>query len=165
LLTGSGSSKKVRYANLMRDWLIHLAGQLGGQPFETLILGKEEGRRFRFAALAPEQARPLFEAVLTRWMEATTRALPIHCEAGFAWITSFYGGKKYVGDHERAISEAEQAYTTALERDTGYLMGAFETPERLMGSGEFEALLHQLYVPVWEAEQGKSAADQIGSVE
>jgi exodeoxyribonuclease V gamma subunit len=165
LLTGSGSSKKVRYANLMRDWLIHLAGQLGGQPFETLVLGKEEGRKFRFAPLHPEQARPLFEAVLTRWMEATTRALPIHCEAGFAWITSFYGGKKYVGDHERAISEAEQAYTTALERDTGYLMGAFETPERLMASGEFEALLHQLYVPVWEAEQGKSAADQIGSVE
>ncbi|MDY6841776.1 MAG: exodeoxyribonuclease V subunit gamma, partial [Pseudomonadota bacterium] len=165
LLTGSGSSKKVRYANLMRDWLIHLAGQLGGQPFETLILGKEEGRRFRFAALAPEQARPLFEAVLGRWMEATTRPLPIHCEAGFAWITSYYGSKKYLGDHERAIAEAEQAYTIALGRDTGYLMGAFETPELLMASGEFEALLHQLYVPVWEAEQGKSAADQIGSVE
>jgi exodeoxyribonuclease V gamma subunit len=155
----------VRYANLMRDWLIHLAGQMRGQPFDTLILAKEEGRRFHFAAFTPEQARPLFETVLTRWMEATTRALPIHCEAGFAWITSYYGGKKYVGDHERAINEAEQAYTTALERDVGYLMGTFETPERLMASGEFEALLHQLYVPVWEAEQGKSAADQIGSVE
>ena len=165
LLTGSGSSRKVRYANLMRDWLIHLAGQMRGQPFDTLILAKEEGRRFHFAAFTPEQARPLFETVLTRWMEATTRALPIHCEAGFAWITSYYGGKKYVGDHERAINEAEQAYTTALERDVGYLMGTFETPERLMASGEFEALLHQLYVPVWEAEQGKSAADQIGSVE
>ncbi|TYC56836.1 exodeoxyribonuclease V subunit gamma [Marinobacter sp. BW6] len=165
LLTGSGSSKKVRYANLMRDWLIHLSGQLGGQPFETLVLGKEEGRKFRFAPLQPEQARPLFEAVLTRWMEATTRALPLHCEAGFAWITSFYGSKKYVGDHERAISEAQQAYTIALERDTGYLRGAFETPELLMASGEFEAMLHQLYVPVWEAEQSKSAADQIGSME
>ena len=165
LLTGSGSSKKVRYANLMRDWLIHLAGQLGGQPFETLVLGKEEGRKFRFAPLHPGQARPLFEAVLTRWMDATTRALPIHCEAGFAWITSFYGSKKYVGDHERAISEAQQAYTIALERDTGYLRGAYETPELLMASGEFEALLHQLYVPVWEAEQDKSAADQIGGLE
>ena len=61
LLTGSGSSKKVRYANLIRDWLIHLSGQLGGQPFETLVLGKEEGRKFRFAPLQPEQARPLFE--------------------------------------------------------------------------------------------------------
>ncbi|MCA0913395.1 exodeoxyribonuclease V subunit gamma [Marinobacter nauticus] len=165
LLTGSGYSKKVRYANLLRDWLIHLAGQLSGQPFETLILGKEEGRKFHFPVMAPEQAQPHFAAILSRWMEATTRALPIHCEAGFAWITSYYGGKKFIGDHERAISEAEQAYTTALDRDTGYLLGAFESPEALMASGEFEALLHQLYVPLWEAEQGKSAAEQIGSME
>ncbi|MFB2705319.1 exodeoxyribonuclease V subunit gamma [Marinobacter shengliensis] len=165
LLTGSGYSKKVRYANLLRDWLIHLAGQLSGQPFETLILGKEEGRKFQFPVMALEQARKHVEAIVSRWMEATTRALPLHCEAGFAWITSYYGGKKFVGDHERAISEAEQAYATALDRDTGYLLGAFESPEALMASGEFEALLHQLYVPLWEAEQGKSAAEQIGSME
>ncbi|MGB1951839.1 MAG: exodeoxyribonuclease V subunit gamma [Marinobacter sp.] len=162
LLTGAGYSRKVRYANLMRDWLIHLAGQLSGQPFETLILGKEEGRRFHFAAMPPEQARPRFEAILSRWMDATTRTLPIHCEAGFAWIYSFYQSKKFVGDHERAIRDAEQAYSNALERDTGYLLGAFETPELLLASGEFEALLHELYVPLWEAEQGKSAAEQIG---
>ncbi|MBE0486084.1 exodeoxyribonuclease V subunit gamma [Marinobacter sp.] len=162
LLTGSGYSKKVRYANLLQDWLIHLAGQLSGQPFETLILAKEEGRKFHFPVLAPEQARKHLEVILGRWMDATTRALPVHCEASFAWITSFYGGKKYIGDHERAVSEAEQAYTTALERDTGYLRGAFESPGALMASGEFEALLHQLYVPLWEAEQGKSAAEQVG---
>ena len=80
-------------------------------------------------------------------------------------LNSSYGGKKFIGDHERAISEAEQAYSTALDRDTGYLLGAFESPEALMASGEFEALLHQLYVPLWEAEQGKSAAEQIGSME
>jgi len=165
LLTGSGYSRKVRYANLMRDWVIHLAGQLSGTAFETLILGKEEGRKFRFAAMTPEQARPHFDALLHRWMEATTRALPLHCEAGFAWVYSFYQSKNFRGDHERAIRDAEQTYSTALERDIGYLRGAFETPELLMASGEFEALLHQLYVPLWEAEQGKSAAAQIGSVE
>ena len=165
LLTSSGGSRKVRYANLMRDWVIHLAGQLSSQPFETLILGKEEGRRFHFAPMALDQAKKHFDAILSRWMEATTRALPLHCDAGFAWIYSFYQSRKYLGDHERAIREAEQAYSSALERDTGYLRGAFETPERLMASGEFEALLHQLYVPLWEAEQGKSAADQIGSME
>ncbi|MBU2952905.1 exodeoxyribonuclease V subunit gamma [Marinobacter sp. F3R08] len=165
LLSSAGNGKKIRYANLLRDWVIHLAGQLTGQPFETRILGKEERKTVRFAPLAPEQARPLFEASLNRWIEATTRALPVHCEAGFAWITSFYGSKKYLGDHERAIAEAEQTYSSALERDTGYLRGAFETPEQLMASGEFEALLHQLYVPLWEAEQGKSAADQIGSMQ
>ncbi|SFR48494.1 DNA helicase/exodeoxyribonuclease V, gamma subunit [Marinobacter gudaonensis] len=164
LLSSAGNGKKVRYANLLRDWLIHLAGQLGGQPFETVILGKEEDRKFHFPAMTPEQARAPFHAILARWMEATTRALPLHCEAGFAWVTSYYGGKKYLGDHERAISEAETAYLTALERDTGYLRGSFDSPEALMASGEFEALLHDLYVPLWEAEQGKSAAEQIGSV-
>lgn len=161
LLTGSGKTKKLRYANLMRDWVIHLAGQLTEQPFETLILGKEEGRKVRFAPLARETAAQHLDAILARWIEASTRALPIHCEAGFAWIYSFYQSKKFLGDHERAISDAQQAYTTALERDTGYLRGAFETPEKLLESGEFEALLHALYVPLWEAEQDKSAAGQI----
>ncbi|PSF13542.1 exodeoxyribonuclease V subunit gamma [Marinobacter fuscus] len=152
LLSSSGHGKKVRYANLLRDWVIHLAGQLGGQPFETLILGKEEDRKFRFPIMAPEQARHHFEAILEAWLDATTRALPLHCEAGFAWITSFYGGKKYQGDHERANSEAEQAYQNALERDTGYLGRSFEDVNALFASGEFEALLNQLYLPLWEAE-------------
>lgn len=161
LLTGSGNSKKLRYANLMRDWVIHLAGQLTEQPFETLILGKEEGRKVRFAPLSQETANKHLDAILERWIDASTRALPIHCEAGFAWIYSFYQSKKFLGDHERAISDAQKAYTKALERDTGYLRGAFETPEKLLESGEFEALLHGLYVPLWEAEQDKSAAGQI----
>lgn len=161
LLSGSGSSKKIRYANLMRDWVIHLAGQLTAQPFETLILGKEEKRNVFFAPLPEETAIKHLNAMLARWIEASTRALPLHCEAGFAWIYSFYQSKKFLGDHERAISDAQQAYTTALERDTGYLRGAFESAEALMESGEFEALLHALYVPLWEAEQDKSAAGQI----
>ncbi|AOY89405.1 exodeoxyribonuclease V subunit gamma [Marinobacter salinus] len=161
LLTGSGSSKRVRYANLMRDWVIHLAGQLTERPFETLILGKEEGRKFRFEPLPPDLAKAQLDAILARWMDATTRALPLHCEAGFAWIYSFYQSKKFLGDHERAISDSEQAFSHALDRDTGYLRGTYETAELLLASGEFEALVHELYVPLWEAEQGKSAAGQI----
>lgn len=164
LLSGSAGGRRVRYANLLPDWVTHLAGQLTDQPFETLILAKEEGRKFRFAPLAPEQARAHLEAVLARWMDATTRALPLQCEAGFAWIYSFYQSKKYLGDHERAISEAELAYNNALDRDTGYLRGAFENAGELLASGEFEALLHALYLPLWEAEQGKSAAAQMGGM-
>lgn len=161
LLSGSGSARKVRYANLMRDWVIHVAGQLTGQPFETLILAKEEGRSFRFASLGRERARIHLEAIVAHWMDATTRPLPLHCNAGFAWIYSFYQSRKFRGQHERAISDAEQAYTTALERDAGYLRGAFERADLLTAGGEFEALLHSLYVPLWEAEQDKSAAEQI----
>lgn len=163
LLAGSGAGRRVRYANLIADWLIHLAGQLTNQPFETLILAKEEGRKFRFPPMPPEQSRTQLDAILAAWMQATTRALPLHCDAGFAWIASYYQSKKYLGDHDRAIAEAEQAYQVALERDTGYLRGAFDSPEALLASGEFEALLHSLYVPLWEAEQGKSAAGAVGA--
>ncbi len=160
LLSGTDSSKRIRYANLMNDWVIHLAGQLTAQPFETLILGKEEGRKVRFAPLAANKALGQLEALLARWMDAATRALPLQCDAGFAWLYSFYQSKKYRGDHDKAIEDAQQAYANALERDTGYLRGAFDTPEQLV-TPEFEGLLHQLYLPLWEAEQGKSAVTQI----
>jgi exodeoxyribonuclease V gamma subunit len=113
--------------------------------------------------MPPEQARAQLDAILAGWIQATTRALPLHCDAGFAWIASYYQSKKYLGDHDRAIAEAEQAYQIALERDTGYLRGAYDSPEALLASGEFEALLHALYVPLWEAEQGKSAAGAVGA--
>ncbi len=161
LLFQSGNSRRIRYTNLMPDWIIHLAGQLTDQPFETLILGKEEDRNVRFAPLTAGQARIHLDTVLRRWMQATTRALPLQCDAGFAWIYTFYQSKKYRGDHERAIDDSAQAYTNALQRDTGYLRSAYETADELLASGEFEALLHDLYVPLWEAEQGKSAAAQI----
>lgn len=159
LLSGSGHYKKLRYANLMGDWVSHLAGQLSAQPFETLILGKEEGRKVRFAPLDSATAEKHLNAILARWMDANTRALPLQCDAGFAWVYSFYQSKKYLGDHERAISDAKQAYATALERDSGYLRGAFASADQLLQSGEFEALVHELYVPLWEAEQNKSAAE------
>ena len=132
---------------------------MAGQPFETLILAKEEGRKFHFEPLAPDQARAHLDAILSGWMQASTRALPLHCEAGFAWISSFYQSRKYLGDHDRAIAEAMQSYELALERDTGYLRGAYDSAEALLASGEFEALLHALYLPLWEAEQGKSATE------
>ncbi|MDO6462199.1 exodeoxyribonuclease V subunit gamma [Granulosicoccaceae sp. 1_MG-2023] len=161
LLRGSGSSAKLRYANLMRDWVIHLAGQLTDQPFETLILGREKERNVRLAPLPKDIAAGHLDAILSHWIEAGTRALPLQVEAGFAWIYSFYQSKKYFHDREHAVSDATKAYTTALERDTGYLRGAFDSAEALMQSDEFEALLHALYVPLWEVEQGISAAGRI----
>ncbi|HTN32409.1 MAG TPA: exodeoxyribonuclease V subunit gamma, partial [Marinobacter sp.] len=161
LLAKSGNSRQVRYANLMSDWVIHLAGQLTEQPFETLILGKEEDRNFHFSVLPAEQARTHLNTILKRWIQATTRALPLQVDAGFAWIYVFYQSKSLRGNHERAVLDAAQAYNNALQRDTGYLRAAYETADDLFASDEFEALLHDLYLPLWEAEQGTSAKDQI----
>ena len=164
LLSGSGNQKKVRYGNLMADWVIHLAGQLTGTPFTTLILGKEEKRNITFNTLPPGRARQHLDTILHGWMRATTRALPLHCEAAFAWIYSFYQSRDYKKDHDRAIAQAMQAYEAALDRDPGYLRRAFESPEQLVNQA-FEGWLHQLYLPLWEAEQKKSAAAQIGEAE
>lgn len=161
LLSGSGSQKKVRYANLMADWVVHLAGQLTTTPFSTLILGKEEKRNITFAAMPAEQARHHLDAILTGWMQANTQALPLHCDAAFAWIYSFYQSKKFHADHDKAIEDAIATYDIALQRDKGYLRSAYETPEQLVNE-RFEGWLHQLYLPLWEAEQNKSAAEQIG---
>ena len=163
LLSGSGGNRKVRYANLMADWVIHLAGQLTDMPFTTLLLGKEEKRNITFAPLPAEQARKHLEAIMTSWIQATTRALPLHCDAAFAWIYSFYQSKKYRGNQDKAIDDALAAYDTALQRDVGYLRSAFDSPQQLVNEA-FEGWLHQLYVPLWEAEQGKSAADQMEGV-
>lgn len=161
LLSGSGGQKKVRYANLMADWVVHLAGQLTDTPFTTLILGKEEKRNITFEPLPAELARQHLDAIVNGWMGATTRALPLHCEAAFAWIYSFYQSRKYLGDHDKALADALDTYDAALQRDTGYLRSAFETPEQLVNEA-FEGWLHQLYLPLWETEQKKSAAAQIG---
>ncbi|QSP95580.1 exodeoxyribonuclease V subunit gamma [Marinobacter salinisoli] len=145
LLAGSGRSGKIRYTNLLRDWVIHLAGQLTGAPFQTRILGKEENNSFQFDPLPVEQASAYFEAIVSAWMEATTRALPVHAETAYAWIPGIQKD-----DPERARTEAQAAYQSALERDTGYLGASFESPEQLFASGEFETLVRALYLPLWE---------------
>jgi len=159
LLSGSGSSRKLRYSNLMADWVIHLAGQLAGQPFDTLILAKEEKRQVHFPALAEDTACKLLNTILDHWMQACTRPLPLHCNAGFAWIYSYFQSKHHKRDRDHAAMAAEQAYDQALELDTGYLRGSYDSAQALLASGEFETLLRALYVPLWEAEQGKSAAE------
>ncbi|MDO3721391.1 exodeoxyribonuclease V subunit gamma [Marinobacter sp. chi1] len=145
LLSGAGRTGKIRYPNLLKDWVIHLAGQLSDRPFETRILGKEENNSFRFEPLPPETARRHFQALISAWMAATTRALPVHAETAFAWIPWLQKE-----DPERARSEAEVAYLNALERDRGYLAASFDHPDAILDSSEFEPLARALYMPLWE---------------
>lgn len=155
LLSGSGSSRKLRYGNLMGDWVMHLAGQVAGQPFDTLILAKEEKRQVHFPALARDMASRHLDTILDYWMQACTRPLPLHCNAGFAWIYSYSKSKNHKGDPAQAAQAAEQAYEQALELDSGYLRGTYDSARALLASGEFETLVKALYQPLWDAEQGK----------
>jgi len=74
-------------------------------------------------------------------MDANTRALPVHCEAGFRLDLQFLSKQKnFLVNTERAISDAEQAYTTALER--GHRLFARRPLNALnycWKSGEFES--------------------------
>ncbi|ONF44474.1 exodeoxyribonuclease V subunit gamma [Marinobacter lutaoensis] len=155
LLAGAGNQRRLRYGNLMRDWVLHLAGQLTDTPFQTRILAKEAGREVHLPSLAPDLARHCLDRLLTHWIAATTRPLPLHCEAAFAWIYSYYQSRDYRQDRARADDQARQAYEQALARDTGYLRGSYDSAEALLDGEAFVTLLHQLYLPLWQAEQGQ----------
>ncbi len=155
LLSGSGNNKQVRYANLLNDWVIHLAGQLTEQSFETLILAKEEDRQFVFPRLEPSLAERYLQAIMDQWMQGTQEPLPLHSEAGFAWIKSYYKSKQ-AGDEGAALRKAEEEYAKKLAVDMGYLRGAFSSAEELFADGRFIELTQLLYGPLWCVEQGLS---------
>lgn len=155
LLRGSGGNRQVRYPNLISDWVIHLAGQLTGQPFQTLILAKEEDRIFSFPPLSPDRAGPLFHPLLNYWREGMTRPLPVDAQTAFTWIYCFYQSKQYRGDAGYAADKAGETYLSAIETDR-YLKRSFPEVAQLVGTPEFRHLAETLYYPLWAAERGEA---------
>lgn len=144
LLQGEGNRRLLRYPNLLEDWVIHLAGQIV-QPFDTLVLAKEEGRNVWLPSLDGEVAKELFDAILAHWIEGHCRPLPLQAEAGFAWACA--------GDEDEGRKRAEEAYAQQLEWDLGYLRAAYEDFAALMADGSFPTLAETLYGPLWREER------------
>lgn len=155
LLKGSGSNKQVRYANLLADWVIHLAGQLTDTPFTTLILGKEEQRDFTLPALPRQQARQWLEAILEAWSRGMTYPLPALSDLAYVWITSYYKSRDYPQDAERAAEQAQESFDAALQHDPGYLRASYPDFAAFTAGQQFIDPIERLYLPLWQAEQGK----------
>lgn len=155
LLENAGKSKKPKYPNLIADWVIHLAGQLSDQPFESLILAKEEGRNFRFEKMDKQDAQNHLNKILDQWIRGMTQPLPMHCVAGFAWLYSMCRSSNQLGNSALADEKAAEMYDNALSRDTGYLRGSFESFDA-MDSVMFRQLAEDIYKPLQDMVDPKS---------
>ncbi len=155
LLRSQGSGKQHHYRNLLPYWVAHLAAQVVASPVTTRILGKEENKVVELAPLPANEAGERLDTILSAWMEGMTRPLPLHSGAGFAWINTL---AKSPDEPAKARSAAETVWQADLERDAGYLRGAFPQPEALLDHPEFVAYAEALYEPLWQAVQGESKA-------
>ncbi|GGY44180.1 RecBCD enzyme subunit RecC [Bacterioplanes sanyensis] len=150
LLSGTGSNAKVRYGNLLHDWLVHLLCQLQGEV-TSCIIGKEEDRNIQLPPLPLKWVNSYLRQLLDGFAMGLSRPLPVHSDAAFAWINSYHKKGKYQRNSERALEQAQAVYDMALQRDLGYLRASY--PQALP-EAEFAELAETLYLPLWQLEQG-----------
>jgi exodeoxyribonuclease V gamma subunit len=150
--SGNGKSRPLKHASLLDDWLVHLVGNALAEPFETLILGKEENRSVRLPPMDAAEALPLLETLLYWWQVNRTRPLPVEANSAYEWLRGLHPVRGE-GNLDAAEQKAERAYDQTLGTDNGYLRSAYPDFPALMASGEFEALVQQLYEPLWWQEQ------------
>jgi exodeoxyribonuclease V gamma subunit len=154
LLLDSGSlikNNSYRRDKLLRTWVAHLAGHLGGEPLTTVVVAKTGT-----ATLPPldiAQARDQWRALLDAWRQGMRRPLPLATGCGFAWLAK--------GDAEAARDHYER---DDGERDCSpYLARAFPDFDALWAGGEFARLAEALLRPLDEAlRAGKAPPARTG---
>ncbi|WP_089715850.1 exodeoxyribonuclease V subunit gamma [Halomonas daqiaonensis] len=86
LLLSSSSlikNKKYRWAQLLRPWVAHLAGNLEA-PMTTELLSRAGS--VTFAPLDAETARRRLQALIVGWQAGMQAPLPLACDSAFAWL-------------------------------------------------------------------------------
>ncbi|TGN39231.1 exodeoxyribonuclease V subunit gamma [Marinobacter confluentis] len=153
LLEKNGGAKALKYASLLEDWVIHLAGCSLHEDFHTLVLGKEENRKVLLPPVGREQARALMDGILNYWIAGQTTPLPVEPGTAYAYLRGLHPPKKE-GSEELGLERAEQAFDATLAYRGAYLGRAFPDFEALIGAGDFPALVRDLYEPLWQCEHG-----------
>ena len=142
VLEPSDAVKKGKYQrhNLIKHWLVHLAGHLGGQPLTTLIVSK--AGNVRFAPLEPDDARAQIDSLLATWQDGMGRPLPLAIKTAFAWLDGSTSAK--------SVYEGGYMLTGEVE-SSPYLRRAWPDFETLTGDGEFARLADSLLRPLFTA--------------
>ncbi len=156
LLEKNGGARALKYASVLEDWVIHLAGCTIDESFHTLVLGKEENRKVLLPPVGRDHARELLDALLNDWIQGQTRPLPIEPGTAFAYLRGLFPPKKE-GSEALGLEKAEQAFNSTLAYRGAYLGRAFPDFESLTQAGDFAALVHELYEPLWQCEHGGRA--------
>lgn len=156
LLEKSAGGRALKYASLLEDWVVHLAGCCMDESFHTLVLGKEENRKVLLPPVGGDQARALLDTLLGFWIEGQTRPPPIEPGAAYAYLRGLFPPKKE-GSETLGLEKAEQAFDTTLAYRGAYLGRAFPDFELFTQAGEFTSLVRDLYQPLWQCEHGGRA--------
>lgn len=149
---------------LIRHWITHLAGHLGGEGLTTQVVSKVGS--VRLEALDPAHAAAHLDAILLAWQDARSRPLPLAVKTAFAWLKDASPGADATA-LARAAAAAAKCYEGddrhPGERDRSpYLQRAWPDFARLAADGEFarlaETLLRPLYLATFAKGKPKAAA-------
>ena len=153
LLEKNAGGRALKYASLLENWVVHLAGCSIDEAFYTLVLGKEENRKVLLPPVGSDHARSLLDRLLGLWIEGQTRPLPVEPGAAYAYLRGLFPPKKE-GSEALGLEKAEQAFDTNLTYRGAYLGRAFPDFESLTQAGDFAGLVRDLYQPLWDCEHG-----------
>ncbi len=131
--------RQYRGDKLIRHWVDHLAGHLGGAPLTTIILSKIGD--VTLAPLDPEQARGHLTTLMAAWHTGMCRPLPLAVKTAFEWLK---------GRHDDARKTYEGGYQRMGEVETdACLARIYPDFAALTARGDFatwaETLLRPLY--------------------
>ncbi len=152
LLDKSAGSTALKYASLLDDWVIHLAGCTRSENFHTLVLGKEENRQVMLAPVGCERAAELLDCLLSHWIEGQTYPLPIEPATAYGYLRGLNPSGKKEGSKELGFEKAEQAYQSSLAYRGLYLGRAYPDFDSLQAAGDLAGLVDALYEPLWQCE-------------
>lgn len=143
------NNRKYQRHNLIKHWVAHLGGHLGGAPLTTLVVSK--AGNVRFEPLLLDAARAEIETLLAAWQEGMRRPLPLAVKTAFALLED--------ANNVRAIYEGGYQLTGEVEASP-YLQRAWPDYASLSANGEFESLARTLLGALYEATFSKKKAAQ-----
>ncbi len=145
LLTSDAfKNRKCQRHHLIKHWVAHLAGHLGGEPMTTLVVSKAGD--VQLEPLNSDVARAQIETLLAAWNKGMCRPLPLAVKTAFAWLE----------DPDKGRSTYEGGYNTDGEVGSSrYLQRTWPDYETLTAGGEFEALATDLLGALFIATKGK----------
>jgi len=148
VLEPSDAVKNGKYQrhHLIKHWLVHLVGHLGGQPLTTLIVSK--AGNVRFEPLEPDEARAHIDTLLAAWQDGMRRPLPLAIKTAFAWLDG--------STSAQSVYEGGYKLTGELE-SSPYLRRTWPDFETLTRDGEFARLADSLLRPLFTATFVESA--------
>ncbi len=145
--------RKYQRHTLIKHWVAHLAGQLGGAPLTTLVVSK--AGKVRFEPLPAAAARAEIETLLAAWQEGMRRPLALAVKTAFIFLEKPQDARK---TYEGAFKLTGEVETSP------YLQRTWPDFASLSANGEFERLAGQLLGTLYQATftQRRGAAEPTG---